>query len=138
MPALRAGCADADGRSRVGPEHALLHEEKRVIYHSATDEEAVTAFEMLARGFGFLGVSLLESEALRFVVKDGKVMLPYRAIPGVGDTAAFNLKEAMAEGQILSVDDLCAKAKLNKTVVAALKNMGVLGDLPESNQMTLF
>lgn len=128
------------GKDRIWARIKEITEKGKSTTQKEEDELTVleVAFEMLARGFGFLGVSLLESEALRFVVKDGKVMLPYRAIPGVGDTAAFNLKEAMAEGQILSVDDLCAKAKLNKTVVAALKNMGVLGDLPESNQMTLF
>ncbi|MDY0345531.1 MAG: tryptophan synthase subunit beta [Bacilli bacterium] len=38
----------------VGPEHAYLHEIKRVIYKSATDEEAVEAFEYLAKSEGII------------------------------------------------------------------------------------
>jgi tryptophan synthase beta chain len=38
----------------VGPEHALLHENGRVAYQSATDEEAVSAFEMLSKVEGII------------------------------------------------------------------------------------
>ncbi len=52
----------------VGPEHAHLHEIKRVIYHSATDEEAVIAFEMLARTEGIIP-AIESAHALAEVVK---------------------------------------------------------------------
>lgn len=38
----------------VGPEHAYLHETKRVHYVSATDEEAVAAFELLSKTEGII------------------------------------------------------------------------------------
>jgi len=93
------------------------------------------AYEMMARGFEFASVDLSESAALKFSVKDDKVQMPFRAIMGVGDTAASNLAVARGQGPFLSVDDLRVRAKLNKTAIEALQRMGVLRDMPESNQM---
>ncbi len=63
------------------------------------------------------------------------MQLPFRAIVGVGDTAASNLAAAREKGPFLSIDDLRMRAKLNKTAIEALQRMGVLSDLPESNQL---
>ena len=38
----------------IGPEHVWLHEQGRVEYTSATDEEAIAAFHRMARGEGIL------------------------------------------------------------------------------------
>ncbi|MGI6733944.1 MAG: PolC-type DNA polymerase III [Anaerovoracaceae bacterium] len=105
-----------------------------------TDELTVleVVYEMYARGFEFSQVDLKESSALKFTVKDGKILLPFRAVAGVGDTAATNLAEARDQGPFLSVDDLRERAKLNKTAIEALEKMGALNGLPESNQLTLF
>ncbi len=105
-----------------------------------TDELTVleVAYEMYARGFEFCGVDLAESAALKFTIKDGKILLPFRAVAGVGDTAATNLAEARDQGPFVSVDDMRERAKLNKTAIEALEKMGALRGLPESNQLTLF
>ncbi|AUG54248.1 tryptophan synthase subunit beta [Thalassospira marina] len=52
----------------VGPEHALLHDMKRVIYPSVTDDEAVDAFHWLTRREGILP-ALESSHALAFARK---------------------------------------------------------------------
>ncbi len=96
------------------------------------------AYEMLARGLEFERVDLRDSAASKFTLKEGKVKLPFRAMAGVGDTAASNLAEARDQGTFLSVDDLRVRAKLNKTAIETLEKAGVLAGLPESNQMTLF
>lgn len=72
----------------VGPEHALLHEEKRVIYHSATDEEAVTAFEMLARTEGIIPAiesAHALSEAIKLAPTLGKDKIIVVNLSGRGD-----------------------------------------------------
>jgi len=52
----------------VGPEHAWLHERRRAEYHSVSDDEAIEAFEILARTEGILP-ALESSHAIAYVVK---------------------------------------------------------------------
>jgi tryptophan synthase beta chain len=52
----------------VGPEHAALHAAGRVAYESATDEEALDAFDLLARTEGILP-ALEPSHALAYLMR---------------------------------------------------------------------
>ena len=52
----------------VGPEHAWLHDQGRVRYQSATDYEALDAFELCARTEGILP-ALEPAHALAYVIK---------------------------------------------------------------------
>ena len=94
--------------------------------------------EMLSRGVELLPIDLYHSDATRYLVEEGKIRLPFNALPGVGETAAISIKEAAAEGAFLSWDDLQARASVSKTVVEALADVGVLEGIPESMQMSLF
>ena len=125
------------GLNKVWSRIKEITEKGKAITQKEADALTVleVAYEMLARGFEFAGVDLNESTALKFTVKDGKVQLPFRAIVGVGDTAASNLAAAREKGSFLSIDDLRMRAKLNKTAIEALQRMGVLDNLPESNQL---
>ena len=53
----------------VGPEHALLHEIKRVQYVGITDQEAVDAFQTLCRLEGIIP-ALESSHALAYTIKE--------------------------------------------------------------------
>jgi tryptophan synthase beta chain len=55
----------------VGPEHAALHASGRARYDSATDDEALDAFELLARTEGILP-ALEPSHALAWVAREGR------------------------------------------------------------------
>ena len=96
------------------------------------------AYEMYARGYEFLPVDLERSDSVKFEVADGKVLLPFSALNGVGENAAKKLKKERSKGSFFSIDDIRIRAKLNKTAIEALLKAGVLTGLPESNQMTLF
>lgn len=103
------------------------------------EDEVVTlevAYEMYARGYEFSPARLGASDAVRFTVKDGKVLLPYLALPGVGENAARNLAEEVKKGDFLSIDDARKRAKLNKTAVDALKAHGVFGGLSQTDQLS--
>lgn len=128
------------GQNRIWTRMKEINEKGKAATQKEADELTVleVAYEMLARGLAFSGVDLYKSEALKFTVIDNKVQLPFRAILGVGDTAAANLAEAIMGGPFLSVDDLRERAKLNKTALEALQSMDVLCGLPETNQMSLF
>ena len=59
-------------------------------------------------------------------------------IEGLGDNSADQLYEAAGDGPFLSKDDLRTRSKLSKTVVDLMGDLGLLGDMPESNQLSLF
>jgi tryptophan synthase beta chain len=52
----------------IGPEHSWLHEMKRVRYVSATDQEALDAFQLLAKVEGIIP-ALEPAHALAYVRK---------------------------------------------------------------------
>ena len=94
--------------------------------------------EMLARGVEMLPVDLTRSRATQYTVEDGKIRIPFSSLDGVGETAARSMEEAAKGGEILSWDDLQARAGVSKTVIEALAGMGALDHIPKSMQMSLF
>lgn len=60
------------------------------------------------------------------------------AIDGLGETAAESIEIASAQGSFLSKEDFRQSAKVGKTVADLLDSLKILGELPESNQLTLF
>ncbi len=96
--------------------------------------------EMLARGIEFLPVDIYKSDARIYEIEGNKIRLPFGAIDGIGSTAAAAIAKAREDGagDFISYDDLMARAGIGRSVVDALKNAGALGDMPESNQISLF
>lgn len=94
--------------------------------------------EMMARKIEFLPVDIYKSEAKMFKVEDGKIRLPFSSLPGVGAAAADSLAETGKHTEYLSIEDMQIKTKVTKAVIETLKDVGVLKDLPESSQMSLF
>lgn len=106
------------------------------------EEDEVTvlevAYEMYARGYEFSPAEIGKSHAMRFLAVDGKVLLPFVALNGVGESAAKAIVAEYEKKPFLSIDDMRNRAKVNKTAVEALLNHGVLSDIPESDQLSLF
>ncbi|MCD8046532.1 MAG: PolC-type DNA polymerase III [Clostridiales bacterium] len=94
--------------------------------------------EMYARGFEFLPLDIYRAKARHFQIIDGKLMPAINTIEGMGDKAAEGVVEAAKDGLFLSRDDFRDRAKVSKTVVDLMGDLGLLGDLPESNQLSLF
>lgn len=94
--------------------------------------------EMMARKIEFLPVDIYKSEAKMFKVEDGKIRLPFSSLPGVGGAAADSLAETGKHTEYLSIEDMQIKTKVTKAVIETLKDVGVLKNLPESSQMSLF
>lgn len=94
--------------------------------------------EMLARGIKVLPINIYKSEAKKFMIEGDSLRLPYLSLSGVGEAAAESLVETAKSGDFLSIEDIQAKSKVSKTIIEMLKNAGAFGDLPESNQMSLF
>ena len=94
--------------------------------------------EMYARGFDFMKIDLYKARAKEFQIIDGKLMPSFASIDGLGDKAADQVVEAAKDGTFLSKDDLRARAKLSKTVVDLMEQLGIIEGMPESNQLSLF
>lgn len=94
--------------------------------------------EMYARGFEFLPIDIYRSKATKFQIIDGKLLPPFSTIDGMGEKAAEGVEAAASGGKYLSRDDFRERTKASKTVVEYMGQLGLLGDLPESNQLSLF
>jgi DNA polymerase-3 subunit alpha (Gram-positive type) len=94
--------------------------------------------EMYARGFDFLPVDLYEAQAHRFRIMGGKLMPALDTIDGLGDKAADAVVLAARDGKFLSRDDFRNRTKVSKSVIDRMSDLGIFGDLPESNQISLF
>jgi len=94
--------------------------------------------ELYARGFDFMPINIFEVKAKRFQIIDNKIMPALIAIDGLGEIAAESIEIASRKGSYLSKDDFKQRAKIGKTVADLLDSLGILGDMPETNQLSLF
>lgn len=94
--------------------------------------------ELYARGYEFWPIDLYKADSKRFQIIDGKLMPSLSTIEGLGEKAADAVVEAAKDGIFLSRDDFRQRTKVSKTVIDLMADMGVFGDLPESNQLSLF
>ncbi|HHT66088.1 MAG: PolC-type DNA polymerase III [Caldicoprobacterales bacterium] len=96
------------------------------------------ALEMYMRGIRFVPINLYESHSHRFLITDEGIRPPLNALQGVGINAAKSIVEARTQGEFISIEDLRERAKVTKTVIEALQQEGVLKNLPETSQISLF
>ena len=95
-------------------------------------------YEMMSRGYEFEAPTIENSPALRFDVHDGKVVVPICALDGVGESVGRVIEEERKIRPFSTIEDLASRAKVNKTAIETLKRLNVLGDMPESDQISLF
>lgn len=110
---------------------------------SPKDEETMknmkNVLEMYARGYDFLPIDIYKSKATQFQIVDGKLLPPFNCLDGMGDKAAEAVEAAAASGEkYLSIDDFVQRTKISKTLVDKMSELGLLGNLPKSNQLSLF
>ncbi len=94
--------------------------------------------EMYARGFDFQPIDLYRAKAKHFQIIDGKLMPSFISIEGMGEQVAAQVEEAAKNGPFLSRDDFRVRTKASTTLIEKMQTLGLFGDLPESNQLSLF
>ena len=100
--------------------------------------ELEIANEMLERGFSFKMIDLHKSDARNFKIEGDSLIPPFRAIPGLGDSVADQIIAARSQAPFLSKEDLQKRGKVSKTIIEYLDEQGVLKDLPDEDQLSLF
>ena len=95
--------------------------------------------EMYARGFAFEPIDLFRVHATRFqIMENGKIMPALSSIDGLGENAATQIVEAARGGAFISKDDFMARAKVGASTCEIMDKFGLLGNIPKSNQISLF
>ena len=110
---------------------------------TAKDDDLLTTlevcYEFYLRGFEFADMSLYDSDAIKFVIKDGKLLPPFVAVSGLGESAAWDICKGRKGKQFVSIEEFAAACpKVSKTHIEKLKAAGAFGDLPDTSQITLF
>ena len=94
--------------------------------------------EMYARGFDFLPMDIYKARARHFQVMGNKLMPSINSIDGLGEKAADSIEEAAKDGPFLSKEDFRNRTRVSKTICDLMGDLGILKDLPETNQLSLF
>ena len=94
--------------------------------------------EMYARGFDFVPIDIFTAQSRNFQIVGDKLMPSLNSIDGLGEKAADAIVEAAKDGPFLSKDDFRQRTKVSKTIIDMMDELNLLGDLPESNQISLF
>ena len=128
----------AVARAHMNEVKRRLKEEK-----NAKDEDVLVSLqlvnEMLVRGYEFLPIELGKSRGSSYIVEDGKVRLPFSSLKGLGGAAADALEKATLDGQeYLSIEELQQASGVSNAILDRLRQVGALGDLPESSQVSFF
>ncbi len=110
---------------------------------TAKDEDLLTTLEVVyefyLRGFEFAPISLYESHATKFLIKDGKILPPFVSISGLGENAAWDIMNGSKGKRFLSIEEFSlACPKASKTHIQMLKDAGAFGDLPDTSQVSFF
>ena len=110
---------------------------------TAKDEDLLTTLEVVyefyLRGFSFAPISIYDSHAIKFLIQDGKILPPFVAISGLGESAAWDLMEGRKGKTFLSIEEVAAACpKVSKTHMQMLKDAGAFGDLPDTSQVSFF
>ena len=94
--------------------------------------------EMYARGFDFAPIDLTKVDAKRFTLTDdGRLMPSLIAINGVADAAAEAIADAVKDGPFSSCKNFKDRTHVTQTTVEKLRELGILGDIPLDDQMSL-
>ena len=99
------------------------------------------ALEATASVINFANISIEKSDSRYFVIDENDpntLIPPFKTIDGLGENVANQIVEERKKKYFLSIEDLQKRGKISSTLIDKMRLMGMLEDLPESSQMTLF
>ncbi|MBS7359953.1 MAG: PolC-type DNA polymerase III, partial [Oscillospiraceae bacterium] len=143
---VRGGDVDADsmskGKEAVKTLLLMIKAKGKEASNAEKDKETIMmiVYEAMVRGIEFLPVDIYKSTASSYVPEDGKIRMPFSALAGVGGAAAEQLANAgkISDVPFSSIEDFEIRSGAGRSTIALLKSIGAFGDLPESDQISLF
>ena len=121
-------------------QNKMNNNEKTTVKENALYTFFEICIEMYDRGFSFGNISLEKSLDNDFACdfENKQLIPPFRVLDGLGGAAAQSVVEARKDGPFISKEDLIKRTKLNGTNIKQLEKIGVLKNLDETAQLTLF
>ncbi len=143
---VRGGDVDAEsmskGKEAVKTLLQMIRNKGKEASNAEKDKETIMmiVYEAMVRGIEFLPIDIYKSTAHSYEPEGGKIRMPFSALAGVGDAAAEQLAKAKDDGDpaFSSIEDFEIRSGAGKSTVAVLKACGAFGDLPDSDQISLF
>ena len=109
---------------------------------TAVEEDELMAMrlaeEMYERGIEVEPIDIYKAESRTFKVVGDKIMPSLVSLERLGEKAADQIVEAAKEGPFTSRDDFKSRTKCPQVVVDNMTRLGLLGNLPESSQLSIF
>ncbi len=95
--------------------------------------------EMYARGIEFAPIDIYKAKASDFqITEDGRIMPAFTCMAGLGSAVAQGIEEGAKAGRFLSRQEFLERTHCPKAFADKFAEMGLLGDIPESNQLSIF
>ena len=141
-------CDDFDVESMIKGETAIRAkmEELQAKGYEMSNKESNTldvlnvALEMTARGFSFKNIDIEKSHSKYFIIDEDQksLIMPFRALDGMGAQVCNQIVIEREKGKYISIEDLQNRGKVNTSAIEKMRTLGILKDLPESSQLSLF
>ena len=130
----------AEGKEAVKKEIETLY--KRQKLDTTKEEDRLTvlelAYEMMARGFGFIRPILKKSKGRSFVIEGNDLIVPMSALNGVGSNASKKIDEELLKGDFSSIQEFSTRTGIGGKLCEELKLRGVFEGIADSDQLSLF
>ena len=127
--------SDINRRLNDPSEKFLVTNKERELYNTLE-----VVLEMKLRGYHFSNIDLYRSQAVEFKVDEQEpnaILLPFVVLDTLGANVANSIVAAR-DTSFLSKEDLVNRTALNYNHIKKLDSLGVLDDLQEENQCSLF
>lgn len=98
-------------------------------------------YEMASRGYRLTNIDIEKSLATEFLVNpenNHEIIPPFKVLDGLGDNVAVSIVEARNERPFISKEDLINRTQLSNTLIKKMDEMGILKNLDDTNQISLF
>ena len=125
--------------------HAKKNAKNRVDRPTDVEEDMLVTlevcYEFYLRGFRFTRMDISRSHATDFLVDEekGALIPPFTSLAGLGEAVGLDIMDKRRGRDFLSIEEFSlACTKVSSTHLAQLKEAGAFGDLPDSNQFSLF
>ncbi|HDM69944.1 MAG TPA: PolC-type DNA polymerase III, partial [Thermotogales bacterium] len=122
-------------KERLNELSGIIHKN---VKEKAEETNLLLALEMMMRGFKFLPVNIFLSDPRVFKIEGDGLRIPLNKIPGLGDKLAKSIDRARSKRPFTSVEDMIRRTGITKANVETMRELHMLDDLPEKEQISLF